>query len=279
MAILTGGKNRVLTLIDNDLYRGGLGTKSTDATSSDTGLLGSYDLIEACDAAGGWIKSGVAGTEILNDTEGYDIGGYSVGGTACLNLPANVGTNLWLKNIGGSDYTGKHVYCGFFIADKTELATGGSCVRVYLHSTVLGNYWNFSRDSLYNGWQYLECDVDNEDGVIGTGGTMTNVQAIELSVQADEIVGGSDMRMDDWHYLTPNSIGIMHSWETPTTSSANKVLKVSYNVGGTIANYYEHAETGLSLNSGNVMLNRNAFEIARKDRGEEWQNTFLLYID
>jgi len=278
MVILTSGKAQILSLLDADLYKGGLGIDSTFPISSNSGLVGSYFLVNSCDAIAGWNNEEDAGAEVLNNTPEYFIEG-----TGCLNIPYTfvAGRGGWFRGIGGSDLSGNHLCVGFFITDKTNLSVGGSCVRILLATAAFADssYWDFSRDDLYNGWQYLACDVDKPDGTVGLGGTMTNVQNIKIQVHSGGNIGGSDMRLDDWHYLVPNAIGINNSLQTPTTTITSQVLKVSYNVNSMQANYYEYNECGLSLNSGADMLNRQNFVTIRKDNGEEWQITTMLYIE
>jgi len=281
MVIVTEGKNRVLGLIQSDIHRGGFGTGSTNELATDTGVIGSYTLIAGCDGIAGWSNEEDGEAVVLNNTQGQFIGG-----SACLNIPFTAGGTFdrggWYKTLGATyDLTNKYLYTGFFVNDKTELTTGGSCVRVYLGTAGFANssYWNFDRTGLYSGWQYLECDIDSPDGTVGAGGTMTEVTRIKLQAHSGNVIGGSDMRMDEWHYLVQNTIGITSTLATPSFTSADKVLKISHTLNSVSGNYYELAEFTLSLNSGNSILNRQAHEITRKDNREEWQTTTLLYIE
>lgn len=281
MVLLSAGKTRILSEISSDLYKCGLGTNGATPTESQTGLLGSYTSLATCDAVAGWNNVEDADPEVLNsNSTDY------IEGNGCLNLPLTPGGTYdrggWWKDLGGSyDLSDKRVYVGYFITDKSELTTGGSCVRVYFGTNSLqhASYWNFPKTDLYNGWQYLECDVSSPDGTFFSGGTMTNIHYIKLEVHSSNSIGGSDMRMDDWHYLTSDTAGITNSLEDPSVTTYNQVLELDTTFDSLSGTFYELREIGNSMSSGgSVQLNRQNFSVRRKPQTEEWRSINYLYI-
>ena len=255
---------------------GGVGLSVTNATVTDTGLFGGGTIVDACDAVTGWVNSGDAGTELLNN-----VAGEFKEGTGCLNLPLtySTGVSTWSKTISSTDLSNKKLLLWFYISSVEELDDSTDTISITLGTggyTNSNSYYT-SRDEMSNGYNSILVDVANEDLSNGTGLVSSTCDRIRISVRANTTQATNSMRMDYWRSYEAGTLGVTDSIKVLTQESGDYYFKTIHNLNTTESNGLSLVEAGDS--TATALLSRFTFTTVEKGENTELQVDKYYYIE
>lgn len=257
------------------LTQAGVGVDET-RTIGDTQLQGSVVVLDDAEATTGWSNAG-DGTAISLDTTIFQEGSGS------LQAGATAGSDdaEFSKTITSVDISNSvdKIYFWVFLEDHTQLTNSSSAVKLTLGTSGFtnSNEYQFSRDSLNDGWTALIADVPSPDVTNGSGATLSDVDSVKIAFETTNAITSGDIKWDYIRVLTLGNLGIADSLRAYTKEESTRAVILTGKVESDESNGYDISSSGVSTSS--LLFSKNIFSAINKGESLEIQTDFFITIE